>query len=256
MFKFPKFEPDINIVDLPGEDFEVVCRDMGSGFVLLELGAENEFAFYDYPKEEPKDGRLVLSGAHQLKVVRRIRLDDFQMFEIESRYAEAGADYTDPPSTWNHIISESGLRSIAEIEAPGRDKWTFKAESETPFPTIFRVGLRASGREPYYTTGQEPDRVCNWILEVPTAAQVSIGSKIYRCIKVVWGSDNPDDDRPSACEYYVADSGRTVYFRRYNGPKYPNYEELTGNPTMEFMGTVWRHWYDCIPDHALITDVY
>lgn len=253
MFKFPKIEPEIRIVDLPGEEFEVACRDAGGMFVLLELGAENEFAFYDYPKGDSEDHRLVLTGSHRLKVARRIHVDDFEMFEIESWYAEAGSDYSGRPDYWNYVLNDSGLRAIAEIDPAGADKWTFKQGTRTPSPTVLRPGLRTHGREPLYY-GKHPDRLIEWLLEVVEAAQVSIGPKTYRCLKVYWASW--DEEQNTLAEYYVADTGRTVFFRRYNGPTYRNYEELAGNPTLEYEGTAWRHWYDCIPDHALITDVY
>jgi hypothetical protein len=58
-------------------------------------------------------------------------------------------------------------------------------------------------------------------------------------------------------EWYVADSGRTVLFRRYNGPGWRkpgapgSFEALEGNLEVTYEGIRFRHWYDCIPDHAL-----
>ena len=58
-------------------------------------------------------------------------------------------------------------------------------------------------------------------------------------------------------EWYVAEGGQTVFFRRYNGPGWRkpgekgSFETLEGNLEVEVEGRRFRHWYDCIPDHAL-----
>jgi len=253
VFKFPSVEPEINIADLPGESFQVVCRDLKSYFVLLELGAEDEFSFYDYPKDAPKDGPLVFSGAQRLKVTRRIKVDDFEMLEIASWYAEAGSDYGEPESYVNQIVHEGGLRGAVSIETPDGGAWVYKAGTKTSEPDLLKPGLRVEGREPVLWTGKEPDKLVEWLFEITGAAQVSIGPKSYRCLKVV--SASYDENQPKLAEFYVADTGRTVFFRRYDGPESFRYEKLAGHPTVEYEGRVWRHFYDCIPGHALIIGV-
>lgn len=58
-------------------------------------------------------------------------------------------------------------------------------------------------------------------------------------------------------EWYVAESGRAILFRRYNSPGWRkpgangSFESLTGNLEVEYERHWFRHWYDCIPDHAL-----
>ena len=66
------------------------------------------------------------------------------------------------------------------------------------------------------------------------------------------------DNAPAAlAEWYVAETGRTVFFRRYNGAGYAapdkprSFESLQGNREIEFEGKPFRHAYDCIPDIAL-----
>lgn len=247
MFKFPYYEPEIRIEDLPNEEFEVECLDAQSAFVLLKVGAENEFSFYDYPKEAG-DGRLILTGSYKLRVEQRIRLDDFEMLEIKACYADAGSECTDTPASWNRIINEGCLKDRLEIEEPGDKKWIYKAGAKSPEVKLFKPGLRVNGHEPRFVTGEKPETISKWILEVSGAARVFFGSKSYRCLKVQWAAE----DQPEMIEYYIANTGRTVYFRRYNGPGYKNYGDLAGHPEVEFEGITWRHWYDCIPDHVLI----
>ena len=233
MFKFPYYEPEIRIEDLPGEEFEVECLDAQSAFVLLEVGAENEFSFYDYPKEAD-NGSLVLTGAHKLRVERRVRLDDFEMLEIKAWYAETGSEYTGTPASWNRIVNEGCLKDTLEVDEPGDKKWIYKAGTKSPEVKLFKPGLRINGHEPLLWTGEDPETISHWILEVSGAARVFIGSKSYRCLKVRWV--NQEEKRPKMAEYYIADTGRTVYFRRYNGPGYENYEDFAGHPEVEFEG--------------------
>ena len=253
MFKFPFYEPDVRIEDLPGEEFEVECLDAQSAFVLLEVGAENEFSFYDYPKETD-DNRLVLTGSYKIKVEQRIRLDDFEMLGIKAFYAEVGSEYPIvPEASWNRIINEGYLKDTLEIEEPGNRKWIYKAGAKSPEVKLFKPGLRANGQEPMFTTGEAPETISQWVLEVFGAARVFIGPKSYRCLRFLWAFK--DQEKPTMAEQYIADTGRTVYFRRYNGPGWGNYENLAGHPEVEFAGIIWRHWYNCLPDHALVIGV-
>jgi len=39
----------------------------------------------------------------------------------------------------------------------------------------------------------------------------------------------------------------------YDGPASSRYSErLKSKPTFEYNGVIWRHFYNCLPDHALI----
>jgi hypothetical protein len=52
-------------------------------------------------------------------------------------------------------------------------------------------------------------------------------------------------------ELYVAENGRSVYWRRFNGPAYHNYQQLDTTPRREEAGIMWRLYYDCLPDISL-----
>jgi hypothetical protein len=252
MFKFPLVEPEIAVTDRPEESFEVELMDLGSSFAPRELGAETEFAFYDYPKESAPttERRLVLTGAHRIRVTRRVRVDDFEMLEIQSHYADVGADYSGPPAFWNSILNETGLSRTVEVQAPGLETWVYRPGDKTPEPRLLRPGLKAEGHEPHHTAREHPDRLTTWRLEVIGAATVSIGPKPYRCLRAHWRAHAVDGD--TFAEYFVADTGRTIYFRRFNGPSYHIYGELEGNAEIRHGDVVWRHWYDCLPDHVLV----
>lgn len=250
MFLFPEREPTVTIIEIRNGPFEVDRLDAGSAFVLTELGAVTEFAFYDYDKGEPGRPDMVFTGAHQNTVAHRIRVDDFEMLVIESRYAEAGSDYSASPVYWNRVISEGGLRDRVQFDTHGLGASVYRSGTSKSPPNHLYPGLRSEGMEPVFLTGKEPEKSVRYTTEVVGACDVTIGPKSYRCLRVrnaFWY-----EDAPVLSEEYISDAGRTIYFRRYNGPGYRNYEELAGRQPLMHAGIEWRHYYNCIPDHALI----
>lgn len=252
MFKFPPIEPVVDIINVPGAAFTLTCRDAQSLFILLELGAEEEFAFYDYPSDH--HDRLVFSGAHRARTSQHMRIDAIDVLLIEAWYAEAGTDYSGQSAKWHRVISEEGLSREIIIETAGEDPWTYRAGTTSPHPTQLFVGLKAEGIEPAFTTGIAPASIVNWQLEVMNRVKLAIGANSYQCLRVIiaYGKSGDPTLNQSLLEYYVAENGRTVLARRYNSPAANNYADLAGNPELEFHGLSWRHWYDTIPEHALI----
>ena len=271
MFKFPKTEPEITITDLPDDQFEVFCRDDQSGFVLLEPGEDVEFAFYDYPPDAPDrhpelvegspepveghpevvEGPLVFTGAHRLRVGNRIMIEGVEALETDWWYAEAGSDYADRSGTTYNVLNDKGHRIAGWIQRYDPEKWAYERYEMTPLPALLRPGLKASGHE-RVIVGDEVIRESEISYEVVGAARVMVGPKAYRCLKVMNSYANAQG-RESLAEYYVSDTGRTIYFRRYDGPASSRYSErLKDKPTLEYNGVTWRHFYNCLPDHALI----
>ena len=250
MFKFPKTEPEITITELPNEQFEVLCRDDQSGFVLLEPGEDVEFAFYDYPPDS-SSGPLVFTGAHRLRVGNRIMIEGVEALETDWWYAEAGSDYADRSGTTYNVLNDKGHRIAGWIQRYDPEKWAYERYEMTPLPALLRPGLKASGHE-RVIVGDEVIRESEISYEVVGAARVMVGPKAYRCLKVMNSFSSPQG-RESLAEYYVSDTGRTIYFRRYDGPASSRYSErLKDKPTLEYNGVTWRHFYNCLPDHALI----
>jgi len=87
--------------------------------------------------------------------------------------------------------------------------------------------------------------------EVTGVAELRIGEKRFRCLREVWTSFERDGSPLKLAELFISEQGRTVLSRRYNGRESRNYEQLEGNPELNFNGEVYRLWYDCIPDHAV-----
>ncbi len=242
MFKFPAVEPVIQIVDLPDRDLTITCNDLQTGFVPLELGADEEFAFYDYPSDH--HDRLVFSGAHRVRVTQRIRVDRIDVLQIEAWYAETGADYAGKPAQWNQILGEQGLQGQIVIDIAAREPWAYSAGTNTPRPLTFYVGLQTTGVEPSYTTGIEPALTVNWQLEVMNAVELAIGPQTYRGLRIIKAYGEPGGNilDYALMEYFVAENGRTMLARRYNGPaatdKLPqNYADLAASPVLDFMAS-------------------
>lgn len=251
MFRFPRIMPEITITDLPGEAFEVDCVDDQGGFVLLQPGEEVEFAFYDYPGEGTPDSGLVFSGAHRLRVGRRILIEGANALEVDWWYAQAGSDYGDRTATTYNVLNEEGHRIVAWTQRFDPEQWVFERYDMTPLPTLLRPGLKVAGTE-RVRVGEDIVRESEIDFGVTGAANVMIGPKSYRCVRVLCAYTNAAGPE-SLAEYYVADTGRTILFRRYDGPASSRYDaELKPNRTLEHRGVAWRHFYDSLPDHALI----
>jgi len=96
--------------------------------------------------------------------------------------------------------------------------------------------------------------------KVVGAAHVTIGDRDWRCLKVATVAQHfrsPTGAPTVYAEWYISESGRTVLFRRYNGPDYrppdspTSYESLASGTEVMHEGTPFRHAYDCLPDISL-----
>lgn len=251
MFKFPRIRPDITIIDLPGEDLEVLCRDAHSFFVLLEVGDDLEWAFYDYPKDEADTGHLVYTGQQRERVRGKVNIEGVEAFELESWYGDAESRYQDIPNLSYHILGEDGWKIVSWLDRPEGKTGKYRRDMTCPWPAYLKPGLRTefAGYKPRDNTTESFEGTS--INEVIGVVRLSIECKTYRCLKVI-KADFSKSGGYVMCEYFVSEAGRTVYFRRYNGPDYSKWDELEGNPTLDYGGTTWRHWYDCLPDHSLV----
>jgi len=91
-------------------------------------------------------------------------------------------------------------------------------------------------------------------------SMVSTGDRTWTCLKIAMVSSQGRDTGgvPTIlAEWYVADYGQTLFFRRHNDPGWResgatgSFEALEGNLEVECEGVRFRHWYGCIPDQAL-----
>ncbi len=244
-FPFPRTSPPVEITDRTGEKMTVRCTDAQAFFVpLVEHGA-CDWCFYDWP-----GGRL--TGVYEYRVVGASERGKQMLLRAWNRYTDIRSEGSQEWEEAHFLVENDTYRRVnVQREKAGTllvGEFRFPAEPDEPFkpePMNLAVGTK---------WGQH-DR--NRVVGV---SDVAIGDRSWKCLKVLFPAQHSrtDDGSPAVlAEWYVAEMGRTVFFRRYNGrgfkkPESPiSFESLAGNLEVEFEGKVFRHFYDCIPDIAL-----
>jgi RNA polymerase sigma factor (sigma-70 family) len=246
-YPFPAREPEVTVVDLPGQGMRMRCTDAQSLFVPLQPGGKCDWTFYDQRGLRPSSGRL--TGVYECHVIASARWREGRLLREWVRYV----DLEGGQEEWHesHILVERDRFQQVEVQRgePGQlDVSTARyangqlCESN---PMTLEVG------QAWGAAGE-----CTRVRGV---SRVTVGGQTWTCLKVSTATaQGRETDGPTVlAEWYVAESGRTVFFRRYNGPGWRkagekgSYEALEGNLEVEHEGRRFRHWYDCIPDHAL-----
>jgi RNA polymerase sigma factor (sigma-70 family) len=241
-YPFPRHEPHVEIVDLPGERLRVRCVDAQSHFVPLIPGGKCDWTFYDWPGAR-------LTGVYECHVIASARWKEGTLLREWVRFT----DLERGEEEWKeeHILVGGDTYRWVEVkrgEAGTLDLSAFRyanGQLSEPWPMTLEVGDEWGEMERGHVVG---------------VSRVSVGERAWTCLKVAMLSaqGREGDGVPTIlAEWYVAEGGRTVLFRRYNGcgwrePGAPgSYEALEGNLEVEYRGIGFRHWYDCLPDHAL-----
>ena len=243
MYPFSRHEPAVEVVDL-SDAFEVRCLDAQSHFVPLVENGKCDWTFYDWP-----GGRL--TGVYECHIVSSARWSGGTLLREWTRFTDLHRS-GEGEQSWEeqYILVEDDACRWVDVKRgqPGELALSThryaNGQLSEPTPMHLRVGA-AWGEE---DKGQ-----------VVVASQVTVGERSWRCLRVAFLSDQgKGGGRPLVlAEWYVADTGRTVLFRRYNAPGWRepgrpgSFESLEGNREVTFEGVRFRHWYDCIPDHAL-----
>jgi RNA polymerase sigma factor (sigma-70 family) len=244
-YPFPRQEPAVEIADLPGRSpASWRCVDAQSHFVPLVESGKCDWTFYDWP-----GGRL--TGVYECHVVSSAGWKQGTLLREWTRFTDLHRS-GEGKQSWEEqyiLVEEDAYRWVdVQRGQPGElaletHRYPNGQLSE-PTPTHLRVGM----------SWGEADKG-----QVVGLSQVTVGERSWRCLKVAYLSDQgKGGGRPLIlAEWYVADTGRTVLFRRYNAlgwrePGRPgSFEALEGNLEVTCEGVRFRHWYDCIPDHAL-----
>ena len=245
-YPFPVTEPPVEVVDLSGRDLRIRCLDAQAYFVPLADGASCDWTFYDWP-----GGRL--TGVYESRIVGSAEWRGGALLREWERFTDLDAEEKHEWSERHILIADDTWRwvRIGEIERDGRPVYDHSQPghpedpSYVPVPMDLRVGRKWAG----FAGG-----------EAVGVSRVRIGERSWRCLKVtaVAQHHRTGDRSPAVyAEWYIAEHGRTVLFRRYNGPGYrepkeaTSFESLAGSMEVEHQGIVFRRAYDCIPDIAL-----
>jgi len=241
---FPEIEPEVTVVPRPEAELREVLRtDAGGFFVPLEVGAETKWSFYDWPDRK-------LTNVSLTRVVGPMRYRGEDCLEVVDTII-SGAD-EEWWSRWFYLVKDETMTWLAREGHWSRPP-RFTEADVTPWPLRLRPGLRWEGHEIYRCGAEEEgvgDRSCGAV-EGPFG--VTVPAATHLCLRESWWTYRADGTPNTMAEVYVAESGRSIYFRRFNGPAWRNYEELgkAGVPEREFEGVVWRLWYECLPEIAL-----
>jgi RNA polymerase sigma factor (sigma-70 family) len=242
-YPFPRREPRVEIVDLPATHLQVRCTDAQSHFVPLVQDGKCDWTFYDWPGAR-------LTGVYECHVIASASWKEGTLLREWVRFT----DLEGGKEEWKeeHILVERDTYRWVEVARGQRkmlDVSPFRYASgqvSEPWPMTLKVGQE---------WGEKTERT-----RVAGVSQVSVGDCAWTCLKVAMVSAQGKETGGTPmvlAEWYVADSGRTVFFRRYNGPGWRepgspgSFEALEGNIEVEYEGCRFRHWYDCIPDHTL-----
>jgi hypothetical protein len=244
---FPMLEPEVVVIARPEAKLKEILRiDAGGFFVPLQVGAEALWSFYDWPERQ-------LTSVSCTRVVGTINYRGEECLDI-SDITFWGEDAGCWRTRWlDRVAGEMLTILLREIHQKDRTA-TISEVDITPEPLRLKVGDRWEGHE-IYRCGPEQSgvgEVQHAVVDGPFEVELPAGKTL--CLRKSWWTLNATGIPRHMAELYVADSGRSVYFRRFNGPAWRNYADLAGNPEREFEGVRWRLWYECLPDISLRAD--
>ncbi len=243
---FPDTEPEVTVTPRPDATLtEVLRTDAGGFFVPLEVGGEAMWSFYDWPERK-------LTNVCRTRALGTVLYRGEELLEIVDQVIWPPEDAGESTRWFYRLKDETMTWVLREMRWPGRPVKISEADV-TPDPLRMRVGLTWEGHE-LYRCGEEVEgegQVNRSVIDGPF--EVTLPSGPVLALRETLSIFAPDGRGSSFGEIYVADTGRTVYFRRFNGPAWRNYNALdaAGVPAREHEGVTWRLWYECLPEHAL-----
>jgi len=240
---FPMIEPEVVVTPRPDSPLrEVHLRDAGGFFVPLEVGAEVKWSFYDWPER-------VLTNVSHTRVIGTIKYRGEECLDVVDRLIFPEEEQW--VGRWLYVKSEDGLRSVLFEFRESETRAKIEEADASPFPLWLRMGDSWEGHEVFRCgsevrgAGQRHHGVVDGCFEV------ALPAARWLCLRETLWILDVDGRGLTLAELYVAENGRSVYWRRFNGPAYHNYDQLETTPRREHAGITWRLYYDCLPDISL-----
>ncbi len=255
----PPRRPEVVITPSAAKPFAVDCREVPGWFCAAEAGERCVWGIYD-----PPDWKL--TSWVDLSVVRPARVHDVDGVEIAavSTDLETGKGWVTSdlvmfsrltPKTveWLAVVqTRGGTRVVETFLDDGFDaRW-----GERP-RIIEDRGRLAARRDGLFTLRKVRGDAVRTVIGAGLF-RVRIGPRTFTCLRVL-DIEHPGklSERSILSEAYLTRSGRTVFWRRYNGrlwkigPKSPYGvrpwdERLPDAPRLVINGTTFVHWYDCL----------
>ncbi len=261
---FPQKEPEIGISRAERRRGSVTFRE--AFFAPLKEGATAWLADYDWPKRK-------LAGTNCIRVIGKAKVGGLSCYRIRSPEFDPERQFAyDHEWYWAATGRKLYFVAFANFE-PGTNKPRLRTwkdsdwdEDRTGWP--IELKLRSRIRWDSLTCGRGP-----LFPRMPVVGglwNVRIGGSTYECLRTLnLGYKGRREGKTPAelagkyellSDSYINMSGRTVLFRRYNGPAWKaknwpstSVKKLAGKgcPELRYNGVEFRLWYDCIPLHAL-----
>ena len=248
---FPIRRPDITITRSRTKPFAVDCRELPWWFGVPEVGDRTLWTIYDPPG-------WGLASVTEMHAVRPADIHGVACVEIDVADWAPKTGWTPSAWTMHGRLTDDTVQWLAtsRLQDGMRKLRTFLDEDfgadwGPPSPRriedtgqlvrqkdgAFRLKRGASG---------------------PLGAgvfNVKIGTRRFTCLRVFDVEAEPSETQ-ELVEAYLARSGRTVLFRRYNGrlwktkDKPPWDERLPDHNRVVINSATFVHWYDCLTDLA------
>ena len=256
---FPDAEPPIEVARAEQRAGHVQFREGGGFFVPLTVGGEAIVSWYDWPERTLTAtscvrvvGKARVAGHDCL----RVRMPDF---DPDRRWIYDHEWYWAVRDCKVHFVAKSNFEPGADhprlMTCEDRD-WD---EGRTGQPIELGLKSRIHWDSDGVGTGPRFPRT----LAGGGLWTVCVGDTRFECLRALWlGYGGPRKGRaPSElaasyrvlAEYYIDMDGRTVLFRRHNGPAWKPEGSSVGSlrdrgcPGLKYNGVEFRLWYDCIP---------
>ena len=265
MALFPCVEPEVRVSKAPARRGSLKFQEGAWFFVPLREGGQVIAAWYDWPDR-------TLTSTCCIRVVGRARVAGMDCFRVRMPEFNADREFTyDHEWYWAVENGKTYLVALSNFE-PGTRKPRLMTrrdrdwdEGRTGWPVELKLTSRirwhsdACGSGPRFPRTQVAAGLWN----------VTVGGLTYECLRTLTlgyrGQRKGQQPAELALRYYLlADcyinmSGRTVLFRRYNGPAWLKERDSSvsalaarGCPELRYNGVEFRLWYDCIPLHAIV----
>lgn len=206
---FPPTRPDIKIVESSDPIYEVDCPELQWWFAIPKMGETYMWAEYDGETQKLDAVTQMIPTATAM--IRDIECVEIQFNEWLAREWPQSPDLMyvamdDTHTRWISVVmTMDGIRTYNTIG----DDWfeeLWGPDGERRIVDDGRYELQPDGS--YKTTEGQGLGAGTY--------DVTIGENTFHCLRVI-EPDLEAEHGGEMCEVYIAQSGRTVFFRRYDG---------------------------------------
>ena len=263
---FPETEPEINISRAEPRRGSITFTEGAWFFVPLKQKGQSIVAWYDWPERR-------LSSVGCMRVVGRTKVAGMNCFRVRMPEFDPEQRLTyDHEWYWAVKGRKTYLVALSNFE-PGKAKPMLKTWNDRDWDegrTGWPIELKLTSRVRWHSVARGDGPRFPRVQVAAGLWDVRLGDVAYECLRTLTmaykGRRKGETASELAAKYvlladcYISMKGRTVLFRRYNGPAwaegaFPSSSvgalARKGCPPLRYNEVEFRLWYDCIPLHAL-----